>query len=78
MQTLPPHRHAELRQQLALLDRAVAAHYKFPEDLALARIADSQGLGGGLGVQPVNEEQPAARGEHQSTLQPGQAEHRHL
>ena len=59
MQTLPPHRHAELRQQLALLDRAVVAHYKFPEDLALARIPDSQGLGGGLGVQPVSEEQTA-------------------
>ena len=63
MQTLPPHRHAELRQQLALLDRAVVAHYKFPEDLALARIADSQGLGGGLGVQPVSETQSAEGGE---------------
>ena len=65
MQTLPPHRHAELRQQLALLDRAVGAHYKFPEDLALARIPDSQGLGGGLGMQPVSEEQPAEGGERQ-------------
>ena len=53
MQTLPVHRHAELRQQLALLDRAVEASYTVPEDLALARIADSQGLGGALGVLPV-------------------------
>ncbi|MBL8415061.1 MAG: DUF2254 domain-containing protein [Propionivibrio sp.] len=65
MQTLPPHRHAELRQQLALLDRSVAGHYKFPEDLALARITDSQGLGGGLGVQPVSEAQTADGGEHE-------------
>ena len=66
MQTLPPHRHAELRQQLALLDRAVVAHYKFPEDLALARIPDSQGLGGGLGVQPVNEVQSDDGGEREN------------
>jgi len=55
MQTLPLHRHAELRQQLALLDRTVEASYKFPEDLALARIADSQGLGGALGVPAMSE-----------------------
>jgi len=46
MHTLPPHRHAELRQQLELLDRTVQEHYSFPEDRALALIADSQGLGG--------------------------------
>ena len=55
MQTLPPHRHGELRQQLALLDRSVEDFYKIPEDLALARIGDSQGLGGSLGLQPVRE-----------------------
>ena len=59
MLTLPPHRHAELHQQLTLLDRSVDEHYRFPEDLALARIADSQGLGGGLGVQPVSDAQTA-------------------
>ena len=53
IQTLPPHRHAELIQQLELLDRAVADFYTAPEDLALARIGDSQGLGGALGIQPV-------------------------
>jgi len=55
MQTLPLHRHAELRQQLALLDRTVDAHYEFPEDRALARLPDPQGLGGALGVQALSE-----------------------
>jgi uncharacterized membrane protein len=54
MQSLPPHRHAELRLQLELLDRTVEHHYDFAEDRALARIADPQGLGGALGVQPLN------------------------
>ena len=31
--------------ELDLLDRAVEKHYTFPEDLALARIPDPQGLG---------------------------------
>jgi uncharacterized membrane protein len=55
VQTLPPHRHAELRQQLELLDRTVEGSYEFPEDRALARIPDPQGLGGALGVQPMSE-----------------------
>ena len=61
MQTLPPHRHAELRQQLELLDRTVDAKYEFPEDRALAHMPDPQGLGGSLGVQPLSET-PAAEG----------------
>jgi hypothetical protein len=32
------------------LDRALETLYVFPEDLALARIADSQGLGGASGA----------------------------
>jgi uncharacterized membrane protein len=55
MQTLPAHRHAELRQQLELLDRTVDGHYEFPEDRALGHIPDPQGLGGAVGVQPVGE-----------------------
>lgn len=47
-ETLPEHRHAALRQQLDLLDRAIQIQFSFPEDLALARIPDSQGLGGPL------------------------------
>jgi uncharacterized membrane protein len=54
-QTLPPHRHAELRQQLELLDRTIDGHYEFPEDRALARIPDPQGLGGSLGVECVSD-----------------------
>lgn len=54
-ETLPPHRHAELRQQLELLDRTIEEHYSFPEDRMLARIPDSQGLGGSLGVQAATE-----------------------
>ncbi len=46
LQTLPERRHAVLREQLDLLDRALARNFPFPEDLALARIGDSQGLGG--------------------------------
>ena len=46
MHTLPPHRHAELRQQLELLDRTIEAHYTFPEDLAIARIPRYAGVGG--------------------------------
>jgi len=55
MQTLPPHRHAELRQQLALLDRTVDRTYPFEEDRVLARIPDPQGLGGALGMPPLDE-----------------------
>jgi uncharacterized membrane protein len=49
IQTLPEHRHDALRIELALLDRAIVAKHPFPEDLALARIPDSQGLGGSAG-----------------------------
>ena len=46
IRTLPAQRHAALRQQLDLLDRTLPDYYKLPEDLALARVPDSQGLGG--------------------------------
>jgi len=45
-QNLPEHRHSALHEELDLLDRAIAQHLMYPEDLALARIPDSQGLGG--------------------------------
>ena len=53
LEALPEHRHAELRRQLILLDRTVADSFVFAEDRALARIADPQGLGGALGLQPL-------------------------
>ena len=45
IQTLPEPRHAALRHELHMLDLAVERLYVFPQDLALARIPDSQGLG---------------------------------
>lgn len=56
MQTLPPHRHAELSRQLGLLDRTIEETYTFPEDLAIASVPDSQGLGGAVGVKCVIED----------------------
>jgi uncharacterized membrane protein len=53
LHSLPPHRHAELRLQLELLDRTVESRFEFEEDRALARIGDPQGLGGALGVAPL-------------------------
>jgi len=44
--TLPPRREAALQQELVRLDRMLEKLYVLPEDLALARIPDSQGLGG--------------------------------
>jgi uncharacterized membrane protein len=43
--TLPSARRPALQEQLNLLDRVVEKLYLLPEDLALARIADTQGLG---------------------------------
>jgi uncharacterized membrane protein len=51
VQTLPEHRHSALQQQLVSLDRAIQTHFTIAEDLALARIADSQGLGGHSGLR---------------------------
>lgn len=49
-ETLPSHRLDELRQQLSLLDREAKRLFRYPEELALASIADSQGLGGHSGT----------------------------
>ena len=46
IRTLPEDRHAALQAQVALLDHAIKAIYTLPEELALARATDSQGLGG--------------------------------
>lgn len=46
LSVLPESRRPALLVELDLLDRAIANSYIFPEDLALARISDSQGLGG--------------------------------
>ena len=45
---LPEHRHAALDTELGLLDWAIQTHFSRPEELALARTPDSQGLGGSM------------------------------
>jgi uncharacterized membrane protein len=45
-ETLPNHRQDELQRQLSLLDREAKRIFRYPEELALATVADSQGLGG--------------------------------
>jgi uncharacterized membrane protein len=63
MDTLPQHRHAELRKQLDLLNREIEGHYQYAEDRALARIPDPQGLGGAVGMQAANGMQTDEGGE---------------
>ena len=50
MKTLPENQRRALRQELDLLDRTIEKLYPLPEDLAVARIADTQGLGGSSGT----------------------------
>ena len=50
LQTLPLHRHAALNVQLSLLDREIAKNFTYPEELALAQVPDTQGLGGHSGA----------------------------
>lgn len=45
IQILPRSRHPALQQELDLLDRMIDKLYSFPEDAAIARVADAQGLG---------------------------------
>jgi len=50
MKTLPENQRRALRLELDLLDRTIEKLYPLPEDLAVARIADTQGLGGSSGT----------------------------
>ena len=50
-QALPEHRRPALEAELALLDWAIETHFTRPEELAMARIPDSQGLGGSSGAR---------------------------
>jgi uncharacterized membrane protein len=54
LENLPESRRPALRQQLELLDRTIQSAYRLPEDVALARVPDSQGLGGGLDSPAAN------------------------
>jgi len=53
IQTLPKHRHAILHRELQLLDQSIEKNFVLPEDLFLARVADSQGLGGASGAEKM-------------------------
>lgn len=46
LQTLPDYRQPALREELALLDATLMTLHFLPQDLALARVPDTQGLGG--------------------------------
>jgi uncharacterized membrane protein len=53
IQALPAHRHPVLHRELNLLELAIKRAYVFPEDLALACIPDSQGMGAAGGRSNV-------------------------
>jgi uncharacterized membrane protein len=53
IETLPKYRHAALIEQLRMLDQEVERLFLYPEDRALARIGDSQGLGGASGLETL-------------------------
>jgi uncharacterized membrane protein len=53
VQTLPGNRHPALQKELQFLDRAVEEYFRYPEDLALARVGDAQGLGGASGIEKM-------------------------
>ena len=53
--SLPVHRHAALLAERQRLDAMLERVYSHPDDLALARIPDSQGLGGSSGATAANE-----------------------
>jgi uncharacterized membrane protein len=50
-ETLPEHRRAALDAELELLEWTIQTHFTQPEELARARIPDSQGLGGSSGAR---------------------------
>jgi hypothetical protein len=45
-QTLPEYRRSALHREMELLDSTIERLYLLPQDLALAREPDTQGLGG--------------------------------
>ena len=48
-ETVPDHRQPELQEQSVLLDREIERLFRYPQERALAHIADLQGLGGHSG-----------------------------
>ena len=56
--SLPEQRRPALSSELELLDWSVQRHFSRPEELALARIPDSQGLGGSSPDSELSTEMP--------------------
>jgi uncharacterized membrane protein len=50
--TLPPERTEMLRQELKVLRKSAPRYFQEPEDLALAEVSDSQGVGGAHNSRP--------------------------
>ena len=50
--SLAAHRRPALEDERRRLDRAIEAHYAIPDDLALARVPDRQGIGGRISGRP--------------------------
>ncbi|OWV79960.1 hypothetical protein ATY78_09485 [Rhizobium sp. R635] len=59
LQVLPEFRRPALEMEMALLDRRLAEIYDFPEDLELAKMADTQGLGGSKSSMLNSQQRPA-------------------
>ena len=61
-ETLPSHRQRELQEQSTLLDQEIERLFRYPQERALARLADSQGLGGhsSKAVQPGKRRSPGS------------------
>jgi uncharacterized membrane protein len=55
MKMLPPERRTALAEELSRLDRMLQNLYTLPEDLALARVSDPQGLGGSTASHPESD-----------------------
>ena len=51
--SLPDYRHPPLTEERERLDQVIETSYSLPEDRALARIPDSQGLGGSSGARAL-------------------------
>jgi uncharacterized membrane protein len=65
MEVLPESRGPALRREWQLLDRSVQRLFPFPEDLALARTPDRQGLGG---ASEHEAQSPRTQPEHLSAV----------
>jgi uncharacterized membrane protein len=61
-ETLPRHRRRALEEQSTLLDQEVERLFRYPQELMLARIADSQGLGGRSSKVKQTRKRAARRG----------------